>query len=104
MRTIQNSASCGVYVKRTPDEKASLASFALLSPVGLLNILYTEVEYRRRGFGVQVLRSLGSRVVEMGFTPRAEFEIWNDASRLVQSKAGFTFVDKVNWVVFKPRD
>jgi GNAT superfamily N-acetyltransferase len=93
---IRNIASCGVYVN------SNLACSCVLSPSGLMNALYTDTNYRRKGYGVMVLKTLGKRIAEMGLIPTAECETWNEGSRGLIKKSGFKYVGLSNWIVFKP--
>ncbi|XP_021952973.1 uncharacterized protein LOC110849827 [Folsomia candida] len=96
--TIHNLGSTGVYTV-TPNGDPDLASYAVHSPVGLLQILHTEDAFRRRGLGIVVMKALSRKVAELGLIPRAECMVYNDASRQVQLKAGMVFVDKINWIL-----
>lgn len=70
--SFRNMASCGACVT-TPGENETpvLVSFDVLSPVGLLNILYTKISFRRWGLRLGVkIQMLGRKVAAMGITPR----------------------------------
>ncbi|OXA39382.1 uncharacterized protein LOC110861276 [Folsomia candida] len=95
--TICNLGSVGVYAN--PDGDPDFASYAVHSPVGLLQILHTEDAFRRRGLGIIVMKALARKVADLGLLPRAECMVDNDASRQVQLKAGMVFVDKINWIL-----
>jgi len=89
---LENMTSSGLYVD------GILACSALLSPVGLINALYTDTRFRRRGFGVLVMKDMARKVSAMGLTPMAENEVWNMASKYTQFKAGFQQSGFTNWV------
>jgi hypothetical protein len=89
---IRNACSCGVYVS------GGLAAFAVLSPLGLFNMLYTEKPFRRKGFGIEVMKSLGKRVAQMGMIPRSESTLENYSSRELQLKAGYKSVGRISWI------
>ncbi|OXA41417.1 uncharacterized protein LOC110860165 [Folsomia candida] len=90
--TTRNLGSVGVYAN------PNLASYAVHSPVGLLQVLHTEDAFRRRGLGIIVMKALARKVADLGLIPRAEC-IVDNASRQVQLKAGMVFVDRTNWIL-----
>lgn len=93
--SIKSLDSVGVYV----DSK--LASSAVLSPLGLINILHTDENHRRKGFGEITMQALAKSVALSGLVPGAEIESWNDKSRGLLEKVGFKWVFDVEWMYFE---
>lgn len=92
---IRNITSAGVYVN------SELASSVLLSPAGLITMLFTDEKHRRKGYGNIALQALSKYIAEMGLYPMVECEIWHKTSRDLLIRCGFKLNGFTNWVHFK---
>ncbi|XP_035707627.1 uncharacterized protein LOC110849820 isoform X2 [Folsomia candida] len=95
--SIRNLATRGAFVN------GILAAFAFLSPAGLMNNVWTEPPYRRRGLSATIIQSLSGAIMELGCIPMAQCAATNDSVRRLFMKLGFTLVRKTSSVTFQPK-
>lgn len=103
---VKTLTSCGVFVGEGGGEDSwELASHAVLSPIGSLNMLYTPDKFKRRGLAKLAMTWLSKEVVtKLGIHPMAEVEVWNDPSKTLMEKVGYKEVFKTRWFYFQPKD
>lgn len=100
-KCITTMISAGLFYKGKGNEE--LISSVLQSPLGEFNILHTPEEHRRRGFGITVMEWATKQVAtNVGVPVLAEVEIWNEPSKKLLEKAGFTELYKTKWYYFDP--
>jgi GNAT superfamily N-acetyltransferase len=92
---IRTMESIGVFIN------GDLASSAILSPLGKINILYTEEAHRRKGLGEVTMVALAKAIARMGVIPAAEVEAGNDKSMRLMEKVGFKRINDVMWYYYE---
>lgn len=75
----------GLFLK----EKDTLVSWIFKNHLGILGILQTVEEYKRRGFGSLMIKFLAKLLAEEGIDPVTSVSIHNTASKNMMRKIGF---------------
>lgn len=75
----------GIFRKDTNE----LAAWMVHSYYGAMFSMQTRPDYRRKGYGIRLARTLTKLVIERGYTPFVVIRPENDASRNLYTKLGF---------------
>uniref|UniRef100_T1GU27 N-acetyltransferase domain-containing protein n=1 Tax=Megaselia scalaris TaxID=36166 RepID=T1GU27_MEGSC len=70
---------------------------------GAMFSMQTKPEYRRKGFGIHLARTLTQRVIERGYKPFVVIRPENEASRNLYTKLGFEKAFETCRVKLTPR-
>ncbi|CAG7667397.1 unnamed protein product, partial [Allacma fusca] len=99
---IKTIGSAGVYVK---DENKGniLASWVVVVHSGTVNALYTHDDYRRRGYAKIVMEAVSRYAADDGLIPNVQIQLENQASKALFEGVGYTYCNKINWVVYRPQ-
>jgi hypothetical protein len=88
---IKNLRSMGTFVE------GKLVSWAILSTMGKMNVLYTEEKHRRKGYGKMAVLALAKAVATMGLTPIMEGETSKGKSVGMMKKLDFQKISETKW-------
>ncbi|KAL5281954.1 hypothetical protein ACFFRR_005319 [Megaselia abdita] len=99
-KLVQILPGVGIFIKKTN----VLAAWMVHSYYGAMFSMQTKPEFRRKGFGIHLARTLTQRVIERGYKPFVVIRPENEASRNLYTKLGFEKAFETCRVKLTPRD
>jgi len=78
--------------------KKVLKSWAVLSPIGAINLLRTDERFRKQGLGAFTIKEISLRKIQAELVPIGEIETFNDASGSLFTKVGFEKAYNTFWL------
>ncbi|XP_055386702.1 uncharacterized protein LOC129615482 [Condylostylus longicornis] len=84
-KLVQTLPGVGIFVKNTDE----LVAWMVHSYYGAMFSMQTKPEFRRKGYGIHLARSLTQLVIKRGYSPFVIIRPENDASRNLYIKLGF---------------
>lgn len=93
---IQHFGGAGVYVD------SELVSCALMSGIGSINGLWTDVNERGKGYAELAMRKVIEMATKKGLLPNVQVEPYNLSSQRLMEKLGFKVSHLVDIIFFKP--
>lgn len=90
---IKHLPSSGMYVEDKP------VCGVISKRHGALGMLFTEPEYRNRGYGTAVLKSVMKQWGDLGLVPCSHVDDWNEVSKKFHEKLGFVQSHEGHFVI-----
>jgi len=94
---IKNTGSAGVYVKN------KLVSWIVIFAVGSLNALYTEDEFRNKGYARLTMLKVCQTAGKMKLVPNVQVQKGNLPSSRLMESVGFKYSHEVEWVIYSDK-
>jgi ribosomal protein S18 acetylase RimI-like enzyme len=90
---VQRNESSGIYFDGKPVSGVTVSQ-------GLITMLHTDEEHRKKNFGSLCMQELIKRMTEAGLIPASTVEINNIASKKFHDKAGMKVCQYVDYIVY----
>lgn len=74
-----------------------LISSGMMSAMGLINVVYTEEEWRGKGLGAATIIDISKQIASLGCVPVAETQRSNSPSKALLQKVGFLPMMNTIW-------
>lgn len=92
-KSIESFVSGGLYL-----ENGELVAGAITPPLGLISMLHTDPNHRRKGYASKVMRFILRELAREGLEPCLTSEIDNKAAVKFHTSLGLKPVGKVNFI------
>src|SRR5665811_489378 len=93
---IKHIGSSGVYYNN------KLVSWVVIFAMGSVNALFTEDDFRGKGYARFTMQKLCQIAEERGIVPNVQVELGNIPSKKLMETLGFTYSHRINWMYYKP--
>ncbi|XP_049822416.1 uncharacterized protein LOC109603674 isoform X2 [Aethina tumida] len=94
LETIQNNDCFGLYLK----ESGELVAWALTHHMGILGLLYTEENHRKKGYGSIITKFLSKEMAGNGVRPIGNVVVGNRASEIMFERMGFKNIGTCDYI------
>ncbi|CAD7082020.1 unnamed protein product [Hermetia illucens] len=96
---VERLPGVGIYKKDTGE----IVAWMVHSYYGAMFSMQTKPEFRRKGYGIHLARSLTKKVIERGYRPFVVIRPKNEASRNLYTKLGFERAFEIKRTSFQPK-